>query len=167
VTFRTRANPAVLSRPAGIPHLIFVTGLLLAGCSLTDRPTERKGQWTIEPGALIFYRDTSAVSLGADTVQMGEPLLVRTTTFGNGCVRRARSRVDSESLRAVLTPLDSVYTPAPDEACTEELNEIPHRATVSFERAGTARVVVQGRQEGPDLHDAIDVTFERTVVVVE
>lgn len=139
--------------------------LLLGGCNVTENVGEDPGRWTVESGVLVFYGDTSDVDLAADTVQTGEQLRVRATTFGNGCVRGSGMRTEVEGRRAVLTPLDSVYSPGPNEACTDELKVIRHTGEVSFKRAGAARVVIQGKRQGRDIDGSEDIQLERTVVV--
>lgn len=144
---------------------LFVGFVLLSGCHIVGNGDEDRGQWTVESGALVFYEDTSSVELAADTVQVGEPLRIRATTFGGGCTRGAGAHAEAEGLRAAFTPLDSVYTPGPGEACTQELNVITHTAEVSFKRAGVARVVIEGVRQEQDVDGSEEVQLERRVVV--
>ena len=146
---------------------LFTGCLVLSGCNLIADSGEDPSGWHVEPGAIIFYGDTSAVELTADTVRVGASLRIGATTFGGGCTRKAGMRVEVHDFRAVLTPLDSVYTPGPNEACTDELKRISHRAEVVFARVGEAHVVVQGIGRGPDFGGVEKVQLERTVAVVE
>lgn len=147
----------------------FIAGILLLGaCNLFNDFSDNSSRWQVRPGAIVFYGDTSAVGLAADTVQAGVPLRVSATTFGGGCTRPAGMNVEVHGLEAVVMPLDSVYTPGPNEACTMELNEFDHSAEVIFEQAGEGRIVVQGVKRGPDVDESGEVVrLARTVVVVE
>jgi hypothetical protein len=75
--------------------------------------------------------------------------------------------VYTNGLRAVFTPLDSVYTPGPTEACTMILKEMTRSAEITFERAGEASIVIEGIGEGPSVDGSEEVHLERAVVVVE
>ena len=144
-------------------------GILLGGCGLlagSDDEDEVSG-WAVRPGAIVFYGDTSAVELSADTVRVGQPLRVSATTFGGGCTRAAGMRTGVRGLQAALTPLDSVYTPGPNEGCDDILIALEHSVEVAFERAGEARVVIRGVEQGPGTRGSEEVRLERTVVVVE
>ena len=147
----------------------FLAGCLsLGGCGLLSDSHDEGGRWEVQPGDVVFYGDTSAVELASDTVRAGAPLHVSATTFGNGCTRPAGMRAEVRGLEAILTPLDSVYVPGPNEACTLILNVLDHRADVAFERAGEARIVIQGMGRGPSFEEPAEaVRLERTVVVVE
>ena len=104
---------------------------LLTGCGLLTGPEAVIGR-------------VAAVD-APDTVRAGEAFTVTVQTVGsNGCWRADRTEVDLGALRAVVTPYD-VEDRESDEACTMALVDIIHEATLTFERAGTAEVVVRGR----------------------
>lgn len=149
------------------PLLALFVGLLLAGgCDGLDSPEENQGEWHVERGTIVFFGDTSAVEFAADTVRVGQSLRVTATTFGDGCTEKAGMLAEVQGLRAVLTPLDSVFIP-PDKACSDELKELSHSAEVAFETAGEARVIIRGIGRGSSGNDSEEVELERTVVVVE
>ena len=142
--------------------------LLLGACSLAggDEDEPQAGSWSVHPGALLFYGDTSEVELSADTVRAGEPVRVSATTFGGGCTRAAgMRRAEMGGGKAVLTPMDSLYTPRPNEACTMILKVLPHSTEVSFEESGIARIVIEGIQHRSGSEE--QVRLERTVFVTE
>ena len=144
------------------------TALILGACSLTggDQDAPHAGSWRVQPGALVFYGDTSETELSADTVRAGEPVRVSATTFGGGCTRPAGMRIEEvRGRKVVLTPMDSLYTPRPNEACTMILKVLPHSAEVSFEEPGAARIVIEGIQRRSGSEE--QVRLERTVFVTE
>lgn len=146
--------------------LFLGASLLVTGCGSVES-SDDQGQWQIQPGAIIHYGDTSTVDLSTDTVQVGQPLHVSATTFGGGCTRAAGNRTETDNRNAVLTPLDSVYRPGPNEFCTLELKTLDHSAEIVFENPGTAHVVVRGRNDGPDVENPEEVHLRRSVTVVE
>lgn len=163
----TLREPLALEMNRTYVLLVLIALLLFSGCQFLDGSGEDRSGWEVQPGAIVFHGDTSTVTLAADTVQVGQPLRVTATTFGDGCAHAAGMRAEVNGLSAVLTPLDSAYTPRPNEACTLELKEMNHRADVTFATPGDARVVIRGVGRGPRFEGSEEVRFERAVVVVE
>ena len=98
------------------------------------------------PGVIRHHGESTLVERPA-RVLAGEPFVVRVRTFGSGCVAHAGTSVDISGLRAEITPLDLVYVPRSDEACTTELRRIEHTVELRFDQPGTATVRVRGRGE--------------------
>lgn len=156
----------LVSTQAMKPLLLFTLCAVFAGCNLLDMFGDDAGSWRIQPGAIVFYGDSSSVEL-PDTVRAGESFEVSATTFGSGCTRAAGMRVDVQGVGAVLTPMDSVYTPGPHEACTMELRELSHRAAITISSVGEAGIVIRGITRGPGTAaEGEDVTIRGSVTVV-
>lgn len=93
-----------------------------------------------------------------DTVAAGEAFTATVRTYGGGCNKKGDTKVEVNDLHATVTPFDVRIE---SNVCTDILKVFQHTATLRFEKAGTAGVVVQGRkQPGNQV-----VTVKRTVVV--
>jgi hypothetical protein len=96
------------------------------------------------------------------TAVAGEEITVRVTTYGlDGCWSPGETAVSVEALTATVRPYD--HEPEGDRICTQAIQEFSHEATLAFDRAGTGRVVVEGRR----LEDRAAVSFVREVEVRE
>ncbi len=99
----------------------------------------------LQPGILEFYDQPVQITT-PDTVAVGAPATIEVKTYGGGCVSKGETRVTVEGLLAVVEPLDSVITPSPEAACTDELRFFSHIVTVEFTERGTATLRVRGRR---------------------
>jgi hypothetical protein len=147
-------------------HFIFFTAcVFLASCDFVDIFGDGSGRWHLRRGAVVFYGDSSSVQI-PDTVRAGEPFEVSATTFGSGCTRAAGMRVALQNRKAVLTPIDSSYSPGPNEACTMEQRVLNHRAELAFSEAGEALVIVKGAARGNDAGSEEVARFQYELAVV-
>lgn len=97
-------------------------------------------------GTIAFHGDPVRLEVPSE-VTRGQPFTVEVITYGDGCREQGETEVELEGLRAEVTPYDHQVTPPPGAACTLELNQHRHRATLRFEDTGTAEVVFHGREE--------------------
>lgn len=95
------------------------------------------------------------------TVARGQQFQVEVTTYGSGCTSKGETEVRIQGLSAVITPYAFEKSGGRKVVCPDILNAFRHVATVRFEQPGTARVVVQGRQQP----SGEVIAAERTVVV--
>ncbi len=108
-------------------------------------------------GVVEHFNDPVIVQL-PDTVAAGQAFTATVRTYGNGCTKKGDTSVEVNDLSATVTPFD-VRKKA--NFCTDILNAFQHTATLRFNKAGTAEVVVRGRKQPGDEV----VTLKRTVVV--
>ena len=145
-------------------RLLAVLLLILTGCSPSIKPIEKidaappttapetreHPDGTVEErrvGIIASYGDPVRVELPA-SVLAGEAVEVTVVTYGDGCTRKGDTEVEISDLSAEVTPYDWEVTQLPpDTACTLELRLYEHTATLRFDRAGTAQVIIRGREE--------------------
>jgi hypothetical protein len=82
----------------------------------------------------------------------------RRLTSGGGCVSRGHAEVTVDGMRAAVTPYDIRTLRA---VCPSDIAFFEHTATVRFDAAGTAEVVVEGLRQPDDE----PVSVRRTVIV--
>ena len=93
-------------------------------------------------------------------------VLVRVTTYGDGCHSKGETEVRVDGMEALVTPYD--YTAPPGTVCTRQLVSTIHEATVQFPGSGTARVRVRGLDRSRmSTQNMIGdtITVERSVVI--
>jgi hypothetical protein len=127
-------------------------GLVVLGCSSLTGPGRERVIGTLE-----HHGDSVVVSV-PDTVAAGEAFTVAVRTYGGGCMEKGDTEVEVRGLRATVTPYD-IRVEA--DVCTAILKLFEHTATLHFEGAGTAEVVMRGRKEP----EGEILTVGRTVVV--
>jgi len=74
--------------------------------------------------------------------QIGEPVTVRVTTFGDGCRLEGQTTRKVDALVATVEPYDSVCVNC--NVCTRELRIFEHVANVEFADTGQATVRILG-----------------------
>jgi hypothetical protein len=139
-----------------------------ATCSPSDpgEPGDQPSPGLVEPGgrpALLTGVVGEEPDIQVpDAATGGEELTVRVTTYGlDGCWSKGETAVSVEDMTATVRPYD--HEPTGDRICTQAIQEFSHEATLTFDRAGTGRVVVEGRR----LEDRAAVSFVREVEVRE
>jgi hypothetical protein len=126
--------------------------LLVAACGSLFGPETVRVIGTIE------HFGDEAVVVVPTAVGVGEPFTVVVQTVGGGCVSRGHAEVTVDGMRAAITPYDIRTLRA---VCPSDIAFFEHTATVRFDAAGTAEVVVQGlRQPGDE-----PVSVRQTVIV--
>jgi len=126
----------------------------LCACSgVLDPPGE--GQ---QPGVISFYNDPVVVE-APETVVRGQTFTVSVRTYGGGCITQGPTGVRVDDLLATVTPMD-INSGA--NVCTAELRMFRHEASIRFDRAGTATVVLRGTR----LPEDEPVTVLRTITVL-
>ena len=98
----------------------------------------------VEPSILAFYRHRSVVTLPS-SVRVGEPVSLRFTTIGGGCMGVGAVDVSVSGLQAVVRPYRS-FDPLPDTVmtCTADLRFDPRTAELRFLKAGRATIRIIG-----------------------
>ena len=109
-------------------------------------------------GIISFYHDPIVIE-APETVQRGQSFSVRVRTYGGGCISQGPTDVHVDGLRATVTPFD-IHSGA--NVCTSELRFFQHEATLRFDRAGSALVVIRGMRRPGDQ----PVAEQRTVIVM-
>jgi hypothetical protein len=109
--------------------------LPLAEQSLRSGETARRVA-TLQPSTLTVPR----------SARIGEPVSAVVITLGGGCIRDDTTVVNVADLRATIVPYQTVYTPRENEGCTSELRITPRNIPLTFNTAGTAQVVILGRE---------------------
>lgn len=89
-----------------------------------------------------YNNDDPRITLTQD----GRRVDLSITTYGDGCHSRGITDVVLTGLEALVTPYD--YTATPGSTCTRQLVSSIHRASLQFDRSGTARVRVRGIDAG-------------------
>jgi hypothetical protein len=79
---------------------------------------------------------------------VGEAAMVSIRTWGGGCTAKGHVDVTVNDMTAVLAPMD-VYKPPvkPQSICAALLNTYEHEASITFERGGTATVLIRGSEK--------------------
>lgn len=127
------------------------------GVTDTDGPPVRERNLGIIESQ--YLRSPTVVA--PSVVTAGQPFQVTITTLGyDGCWRSDGEDVTRNAAQAVIRPYDKVQ----GEACTAALREISHVVELRFDTRGTAKIVVQGRNDR-DAPTFRNVTVEQTVTV--
>jgi hypothetical protein len=116
--------------------LLLASVVALAGCQEVADPPEE----TRVPGTIELYSQPVVVSANY-TVPLGQPIVVRVRTYGNGCVSRGDTEIQQQDLQATITPHDYQQRA---QACPDILRTFEHEATLRFSRRGNATVVIRG-----------------------
>lgn len=115
--------------------------LLLAGCSTPLEPREER-----EIGVILGYGSDDPQIVVPDSTDAGGPFEISVTTYGNSCVRKGETELVLAGDSATLTPYD--YTTRSDDInCADLLRLFEHSAVLRFDGAGTAYVLIRGREE--------------------
>lgn len=134
-------------------HVVLLTCFLLAGCS--DGPTKPGAEhtfateqengftWALQHGIVEFYGDSVRIDLPA-AARTGETFTVTVGSIGEHCSRPGETRVDSETAKAIILPLDWNVADSQDRACISIMRVHEHTAELSFDSPGTAIVQVRG-----------------------
>lgn len=81
-------------------------------------------------------------------VARGEEFTVTVTTYGSGCIGKGDTASQVSGLVADVTPYDwEVVRLPPNTGCTVSVELHEHVATLRFDQAGDARVVIRGRRK--------------------
>ena len=137
------------------PLPVLLLTLAAAGCdSIVGLDPQREDVGTIE-----FHNEPIRVDV-PDTVRAGESFQVAVLTYGGGCTRKRRTDVSVVGLIARVTPIDSEVRG--DHACAQYLATFAHEATLTFSRAGRARITFNGRRQP----GASEISITREVVVL-
>jgi len=142
-------------------RLVWLLALpLLSACpgvTDTDGPPVRERNLGIIESQYLRSPAVAAPSV----VTAGQPFQATITTLGyDGCWRADGEEVTRNAAQAVIRPYDKIQ----GEACTGALVEIRHVVELRFDNPGTAKVVVQGRNDR-DAPTFRNVTVEHTVTV--
>lgn len=129
-----------MKRPAFLTLLAVLAALAVPGCSpLSDDSYLR-------PATLQFYTNPAELTAPASAVR-NLPFDVEFTSYGGGCVERARSTVGSTGLDVRIWAWQRVNVPGQNGACTDELRIERNVVRVTVTQAGAARIRVFGQQE--------------------
>lgn len=142
-------------------RLVWLLALpLLTACpdlAGTDGPPVRERNLGIVESQYLQSPALAAPS----AVTAGQPFQATITTLGyDGCWRADGEEVTRSAAQAVVRPYDKVQ----GDACTAALKEITHVVELRFDTPGTAKIVVQGRNDR-DAPTFRNVTVEQTVTV--
>ncbi|HEX6940552.1 MAG TPA: hypothetical protein VF158_14140 [Longimicrobiales bacterium] len=120
--------------------------LILAVCACATGGRNDDGPRRVV-GTIEHYGDPVRVEAPAD-VARGADFRVTVVTYGGGCLHQGDTEVEINGLSAVVTPYDIDVTPTvpPGGACTLELRQYRHDATLRFDRAGSATITFRGRR---------------------
>ena len=96
------------------------------------------------PAILLFYGDTSSVSLPA-AARVGVPFSITVVSFGGGCIAHGETELTVHELEAEVRPhrYEAVRLP-PNVACTMELRIYRDTVSVEFGEPGEATVRIVG-----------------------
>jgi len=128
---------------------------LLGAVSSCEDPGGPKEERRV--GVVAYYGDPVVVT-APDTVLAGEPFSVSVRTYGDGCVSKDGTEVQSADLTVDITPYD-VHSGA--RFCTDILNMFDHALTLNVAQSGTALLRFHGKQLPGD----VSVTEPREVIV--
>lgn len=112
----------------------------------------------LEIGVIDYYGESDGVLEAPATAHVGDAVVVRVLTFGNGCVVAAYLDDDAEGRTVTLTPYDQISS---EDICTDELNRLVHERELAFDAPGTWTLVVHGRR----VHGAEDVPVDQTYTI--
>jgi hypothetical protein len=145
------------------PFVWLLTLPLLAACpSATDSGTDGPPLEEDRKVGIVHSPYLRAKALAAPaTVKAGQTFQATVTTLGySGCWRTAGEDVTNADKQATVRPYDRVQ----GEVCTAALVQIRHVVNLRFDTPGTAKIVVQGRND-PNEPTPGPVTIEQTVTV--
>ena len=140
---------------------LWIVAGLAAVASLAGAACDLVGLGDDQVAALLVgvVGDEPDISLPS-SVEVGEEFVVTVKSYGlSGCWRKGETRSSVDGLEASVRPFD--HEPSGGQACTANIPEFIHEATLRFQEAGTARVTIQGRA----LQNRAPVTFLREVTV--
>lgn len=144
-------------------RLVWLLGLpLLTACpGVTDSDTDGPPVRERNLGIIESQYLRSPTVVAPTTVTAGQPFQVTITTLGyDGCWRADGEEVTRNATQAVIRPYDKVQ----GDVCTAALREISHVVELRFDNPGTAKIVVQGRNDR-DAPTFRNVAVEHTVTV--
>jgi hypothetical protein len=133
--------------------LLVLTALSLA-CGEPVEPTAADP----DIGIIDLYGQRDEVLLAPASARAGEDVSIVVRTFGNSCVSAARTSVTYRGSTVVVTPYDNSRIPG-IYVCADILKRPEHTVTLRFERAGAARVRVEGRREPSGELTAVEATI--------
>jgi len=122
---------------------VLLSVVTLVACSATEPPAG--GPERIRgPAILLFYGDTSSVSLPVSS-HVGVPFSLTVTSFGGGCIAHGGVEFTSRGLDAEVQPYryEAVRLP-PNMACTMELRVFRDTVSLEFDEPGDATVRAVG-----------------------
>jgi hypothetical protein len=132
----------------------------VAGCGEPAGP-DLPPELTEMPGLLIDGPPPLESLVAPDIVSKGLPFLVTATSFGSSsCTEPAGYSSITFQDRVEISLRDRVALEA--SSCTEDLRGFPRTLIVAFDQAGTAEVVVIGRDEQGE-----PLEIRRTITVLE
>src|SRR5688572_25596443 len=120
---------------------VLLTALLVSACAPVTNPDGwRRVVGNVNP-ALSSIQMVNLPTEAAVNV----PFTVTVTTLGSSsCTRADGTDVATNGLTATITPYDRVAPP--DAPCTRDLRGFPHPVQLRFTTAGSARIIVIGRE---------------------
>jgi hypothetical protein len=128
---------------------VLLSVVTLVACSATEPPAG--GPERVRgPAILLFYGDTSSVSLPVSS-HVGVPFALTVTSFGGGCIAHGGVEVTLRGLNAEVQPYryEAVRLP-PNMACTMELRIYHDTVSLKFNEPGDATVRVVGMRRPGD-----------------
>jgi len=124
---------------AGGLTVALATLFLVLGCDGGTEPTVERVLGVI----IDRTGDTAGISV-PDRGILGEPVVLRVTTYGGGCRSKDETVVNREGMTATVTPYDRVVRGV---TCTDDLRPLDHTAAIRFPGEGTARITIRGQEE--------------------
>jgi hypothetical protein len=128
---------------------VLLSVVTLVACSATE-PSASAPERVRGPAILLFYGDTSSVSLPVSS-HVGVPFSLTVTSFGGGCIAHGGVEFTLRGLDAEVQPYryEAVRLP-PNMACTMELRIYHDTVSLEFDEPGDARVRVVGMRRPGD-----------------
>lgn len=124
--------------------------LFLAAC---DNSNFRRELGVIESDITV----DEAVLSAPERAQVGVPFNITVRTIGGGCTEADGMESEVVGDLAVLRPYDVTLIPSGDVVCPAIVTRPEHTAQITFERAGSATIRVEGRSEsGTDMTGGAD-----------
>jgi hypothetical protein len=97
----------------------------------------------VHRGVISFFGDPIVVEVPRSAVQ-GETIAIRMMTWGDGCTRKAETRISGSELSFLVEPFDSVGPLAPNAVCDLILVGVEHEASLTLPVKGSVQVEIKG-----------------------
>jgi len=121
---------------------VLLSVVTLVACSATEPPAG--GPERVRgPAILLFYGDTSSVSLPVSS-HVGVPFSLTVTSFGGGCIAHGGVEFTLRGLDAEVQPYRYDVRLPPNMACTRELRVFHDTVSLEFDEPGDATVRAVG-----------------------
>ena len=130
----------------------------LAACATPSGPagTRATPEVRVLPNGMMVERRIGTLEYFAspvlidapESVARGEQFVIAVTTYGSDCIGKGDMEVQIDGLAAIVTPYDwEVTRLPPNTGCRVAIQYNEHTASLGFDQAGTARIVVRGRRK--------------------